>query len=37
MFETSAVWRDKTVNDSPLVSDFSALWESLRATDVIQH
>jgi hypothetical protein len=32
MFETPAVWRDKTVKDSSLVSDFTALWESLRTT-----
>jgi predicted nucleotidyltransferase component of viral defense system len=30
MFETPAVWRDKTVKESPLVNNFPALWESLR-------
>jgi predicted nucleotidyltransferase component of viral defense system len=32
IFETPAVWRDKTVKYSPLISDFPALWESLRTT-----
>jgi predicted nucleotidyltransferase component of viral defense system len=32
IFETPAVWRDKTIKDSPLVSDFPVLWESLRTT-----